>query len=89
MSENPRSNIKAGDHLHHWKIIAIDGRRVTAMCVCHQIRIVAIEDLQSGVRTSCGCMPTPRAYNRAALETHQEQRRRKNFTNWQRLERGR
>jgi hypothetical protein len=78
---------KPGDHLFNWKIITVDGRRVTARCRCHQIRVVVIEDLLSGAVTSCGC-GTPSAQKLHALrEAKQEQQRRKNF-NW-RLERGR
>jgi hypothetical protein len=81
------NSITPGDHIHHWTIIAVDGRRVTAQCKCHQVRIITIEDLFSGVRTSCGCRPAPKEYNDAAYEARQERQRRRNFS-WK-LERGR
>jgi hypothetical protein len=81
------TTIVPGDRVHHWMIIAINGRRVTARCRCHQIRIVAVEDLLSGVRTSCGCAP-PAPEHRQALNEAQAQRQRLRNFNW-RLERGR
>jgi len=70
------SELKVGERIHHWQIVAIDGRRVTAQCRCHQIRIVAIDDLLSGIRTSCGCSPSP-GHQRAEREARQEQERRR------------
>jgi hypothetical protein len=81
------TTIKAGDRLHHWHIISVDGRRATARCRCHQIRIVAIEDLLAGTRTSCGCRPLAPARNKEIHEARQERKRRQNF-DWQ-PERGR
>jgi hypothetical protein len=60
------ATIAPGNRIHHWMIIAINGRRVTARCRCNQIRIVTIEDLLSGVRGSCGCAP-PKPEHRRSL----------------------
>ena len=87
MSSNFPNSIKSGEHLFDWQIVSVSGRRVTARCRCHQIRIVAIEDLVSGSITSCGC-GTPSAQKLHALrEAKQEKQRLHNF-NWK-LERGR
>jgi hypothetical protein len=77
MSEVP--TIMPGDRLHHWRIISVDGRRVTARCRCHQVRIIAVEDLLSGVRSSCGCAPPAREHRGAFSDARQERKRRRDF----------
>jgi hypothetical protein len=79
--------ITPGERVHHWQIIAVDGRRVTAQCRCGQVRIVALDELQSGVRTSCGCLPASAAHQRAVREAKADHERQR-LRNW-RLERGR
>jgi hypothetical protein len=59
---------KPGQKIHHWTVIAIDGRRATVQCRCRQIRIVAIESLQSGAIKSCGCSQSPEEKRRAIRE---------------------
>ena len=73
------SAIQPGAHLYHWLIISVDGRRVTARCRCHEMRTIAIEDLQNGIRTSCGCLPPSSPTNRALREAREEHRRRRAF----------
>jgi hypothetical protein len=76
-----------GQRLHHWQIVSIDNRRVTARCRCGEIKTIAVESLIEGHCTSCGCStPTP-AKMQALREGYEDQKRRKNFS-W-RLERGR
>ena len=45
----PMTEPKPGAHIHHWQIIAVDGRRCVARCRCHAIRTIATEDLLSGI----------------------------------------
>jgi hypothetical protein len=81
------TNIKSGDRVHNWQIIAVDGRRATCRCRCGEIRIIAVDALAEGHCTSCGCS-TPTPQKMAALrEGYKDQKRRRDFS-W-RLERGR
>jgi hypothetical protein len=82
----PNPKLAPGERLYHWQIVAVDGRRVTARCHCHQIRIVAIEDLLSGARSSCGCSPPLRGHGQYTAQQHR--RRSRELFDW-RPERGR
>jgi hypothetical protein len=77
------TTIAPGERIHHWTIISVNGRQATARCRYHQVRIVTIEDLLSGVRTSCGCAPPAREHRQAFNDARQEQSRRRDF-GWRR-----
>lgn len=86
MSASP---IIPGQRVGHWQVISIDeaGKRATVQCRCREIRVIAIEALQDGTSTSCGCSWPTAEGHRTLSEARREQQRRKIF-NW-RLERGR
>ncbi len=76
--------ITPGQRIHHWRIVSIDktGRRATAVCACHQTRVVAVEDLISGARASCGCKPPPWGTGQARREAQQEHQRQRQYFDW-------
>jgi hypothetical protein len=80
--------ITPGARVHHWLIVAVDGRRATCRCRCGEVRVIALDALADGHCTSCGCStPTPEKM-KALREDYKDQKRRKNF-NWRIESRGR
>lgn len=71
----------------HWRVLSIAHRRALCRCRCGQVHEVAIEVLEDGTSSSCGCAAPSRPANRAINEARQERQRLRNF-NWK-LERGR
>jgi hypothetical protein len=39
-----------------------EGRRIALRCICGRFVFAAAADLNSGLLTSCGCQPMPRAF---------------------------
>ncbi len=52
------TDIVAGIKIADWTVVGVAGRRVTCMCRCSAIRIIALDSLLDGsAPPSCGCAP--------------------------------
>ena len=68
-------NPQPGQRIHHWTIVSVAGRRVTAQCRCKTIRIVTLDALLDGTCSSCGCSTPSLQKLRAVREAKEEQKR--------------
>jgi hypothetical protein len=54
----------------HWTVVGADetGKRITCRCRCGAVHVVALDALDDGTSSSCGCRPLSRRQrsNRAA-----------------------
>ncbi len=68
-----------------WTVVCLDvtKRRATCQCRCGAIRIVAVEALENGVSTSCGCVAMTRERIQAMKdETAARRRQREQNVDW-------
>ena len=67
-----------GQVIGNWRVLVADGRRITCICVCGTVRILAADAIITGtVTNSCGCRKVPEenlAFLRAAYDARQRRR---------------
>jgi hypothetical protein len=71
-----------GAKIGFWTVVNVIGRRATCQCRCGVIRVVAIDALQSGSSTSCGCAPITSAQSEALRREAEQQQRRRELRRW-------
>lgn len=59
--------VEPGFMIHHWTVVAVDGRAAVCRCACGRIKTLSVDAIEgNSVVPSCGCQPLQR-YERALL----------------------
>ena len=82
------TTITTGARFGSLTVISTDplGRRIACECVCKRLCVIAADELASGSRTSCGCLPLSPIHRQAFHTERLAHARRREFA-WHKTER--